>query len=420
MLLPRKIVVFIIVGLVLRLFLAAVSFHTDIVHFDLAGQILGKSNLLNFYDYTFKLDGQDQLLRSYPRELFNYPPATYIVLGSLIRTLTYFSDSTFHQNFLFNFAVTLGKPQIFLHLVLAKIPYLAFDFLIGYLFYNLFTDKKNKILSLVFWVFNPVNLYTTYMIGQFDIIPTFFVIWSLYLVMKAPTDSTEKRIYLSSLLLGIGGSFKIFPLLFLVPLLTLLNKWNERIICFLLGISVYLITILPFLGSKGFRITALATNQIFKSFYAQISISGGESIILFLALLGFFYLIFLFRSTNKDLLWQRFLIIILLFFSFTHYHPQWFLWLMPFLILEIIYTKFKHFFITILILISFTGLVFLFDTSLNIGLFSPLNPQLINVKSVWDLIGLKIDFNFMRSLFQTLFVASAAYLIYYYFPKRVE
>ena len=52
----RKPLIFILItGIVIRLFLSASTFHTDIQHFDLAGYVLGKGNLLNFYDYTYNL-----------------------------------------------------------------------------------------------------------------------------------------------------------------------------------------------------------------------------------------------------------------------------------------------------------------------------------------------------------------------------
>ncbi|MBI2018504.1 hypothetical protein HYS96_02245 [Candidatus Daviesbacteria bacterium] len=415
-LLKKPLVFILIAGIFIRLFLSATTFHSDIQHFDLAGYVLGKGNLSNFYDYTLSLNKDDQFLKKYPVAVFNYPPTTYFYLGGLNWILTSWTDHDFHNNFLFDFTNTLGDLRLYLHLILLKVPYLPFDIFIAYLLYNLYALKREKILAFTLWIFNPWVLYSTYMIGQFDIIPTAFVVLALYMVVKIA--NLNKAVFLAAILLGVGASFKIYPLLFLLPLAFLLPTWSKRIQAIFLGVSVYVVTILPFINSLGYRSTALAANQMFKSLYAQIPISGGEGIILFVVLTGFFYLIYLYRAGSAENLWQRFFVILLLFFIFTHYHPQWFLWLTPFLIIELIHSNFKHAFLLLVIAITFLGSVSLFEQSLSIGLFTPLNPSLYNGANLWQLLNIKYDLNLLRSLFQSLFVSVAGYLIYYYFPKK--
>lgn len=415
-LLKKPLVFILLTGILIRLFLSAITFHKDTAHFDLAGYVLGKGNLLNFYDYTFTLSRDDQLLKNYPVALFNYPPAVYLTLGGLNWILTGLVDDNFRSDFLFNFQNTLGDVRLYLHLILLKIPYLPFDMVIAYLLYNLFEKRRAKNLAFTLWVFNPWILYSTYMMGQFDIIPTTFVVLALYTATKKV--DLNKKVFLAAFFLGIGAAFKIYPLLLLIPLAILLNSWPKRILAILLGVSVYLITIIPFIGSLGFRSTALVANQTFKSLYAQIPVSGGESIILFLAFVGFFYLMFLYRVEKIENLWQRFFIILLLFFIFTHYHPQWFLWLTPFLIIELLSNNFKHLFLLILIAISFLGAISLFEQSLSIGLFVPISKTLLGGPNLWQLLNQNSDINFLRSLFQSLFVFVAGYFIYYYFPKK--
>lgn len=391
-----------IIGVLIRLLLSSITFHPDIAHFDLAGHVFGKGYFLNFYDYS--------------DSVFNYPPAVYFTVGIFNWMLTSWIDHSFHDNFLFHFPDTLGDLRLHLHLFLLKIPYLPFDIATALMLYKFFSAKREKFLAFTFWIFNPWVLYSTYMMGQFDVIPTFFVILALFVATR--DKDSIKKIFLAATLLGIGASFKVYPLLFLLPVASFLNSWPKRLLAVFGGILVYLITILPFIGSVGFRSQALVANQSLKSLYAQIPISGGESIILFLVFICFFYFIFLNRIENYEDLWKRIFIILLLFFIFTHYHPQWFLWLTPFLIIELIRSNFKHLFLMILITISFLGQVFLFEQSLSIGLFAPLNPKLYNGFSLWQLLNLNVDINFLRSLAQSLFVGVAGYFIYYYFPKK--
>ena len=187
-----------------------------------------------------------------------------------------------------------------------------------------------------------------------------------------------------------------------------------------IGILPYILVILPFLPSCGFRSTALVANQTLKSLYTQIPVSGGESIMLFLAALIFFYLIYLRKKILPQFLWQRFFVILLLFFTFTHYHPQWFLWISPFFILVLIKSGFKHVLATLIALFSFIGLLFFFDSGLTLGLLCPIFPNLYNAPSLWQILNLSPDYNFFRSILQTIFAGSALYFIYYYFPGKSE
>lgn len=426
-----------IAGIVLRLVLSAVTYHSDIQPFDLAGYVIGKGNILNYYDYLPSLPADSPVLKAYPSNLFNYPPAVYFFLGVSSLALTGWADSTFHEAFLFslekslnppdllggessfNVPEVLGNVQFFLHLILLKTPFLIFDIALGFLFIRLFDSEKKKILAFILWIFNPISLYAIYMVGQFDVIPAFFTILALYLVVKNP-EKLKSNLYLSALALGVGAAFKIYPLFLLPAVASLTDSWRKRIGIIALGILPYILIILPFLPSKGFRATALVAGQTLKSLYPQIPVSGGESIMLFLALMVFIYIVFFQISGRLNSLWQRFFISLLPFFIFTHFHPQWFLWIVPFFILDLVESNFKNVFPQVLILLSFVGMLFFFDTGLTIGLFSPLNPTLYDSATLWQRLGINIDYNFFRSILQTIFAGSALYFVYYYFPRKTE
>ncbi|KKP42789.1 MAG: hypothetical protein UR33_C0001G0150 [Candidatus Woesebacteria bacterium GW2011_GWA2_33_20] len=271
---------------------------------------------------------------------------------------------------------------------------------------GLFKTEKEKKWAFALWIFNPVNIYATYMIGQFDIIPTFLTVLAISWAVR------NKNLLPSAVLLGLGAGFKIFPLLFIIPLVLVKTDWRERFKILCTSGITYLVFSFPFILSEGFRRTAMLAGQTTKSFYAQIPISGGESIILFLAVVIFFYVLFFYKKSSIDDLWKRFFVMILIFFIFTHYHPQWFLWTMPFFTIDLIISKFKHWPLFLGVLISFVGLLFSFDPGLTIGLFAPINPLLYNLAPIWQLLGINIDLNTYRSIFQTIFVGFAVYYIY--------
>lgn len=403
-----------LIGIILRIILALITYHPDIQIFDLSGQILKKGNILNFYDYLYKLPTDSQMVKSFPASALNYPPAVYFLLGGVSLVLTAVTPSSVHQDFLFNTRNVLGNIFLNIHLLVLKLPYFVFDLGAAFLLYKFFDDPRKKLLAFTLWIFNPITLYATFMMGQFDIIPTFFVILALYIMKNAHL----KKIWWATLFLGIGAAFKIYPLLFLVPLASLEKNWLNRLKIILGGLGIYFLTIIPFLNSVGFRTNALLANQLSKSFYAQIPISGGESIILFLFSVVLFYLIFLTNKEIIDTLWQRFFMIILLFFIFTHFHPQWFLWLTPFLILEMVTSHFKNILVLILALLSWLGMLFFFDSSLTFGLLAPIFPQLYQMMDVWHLLNINVDVNFFRSSLQSLLAVSGAFFIVNIFIKR--
>lgn len=410
----KTISILLILGLFLRFILSATTYHSDVVPFDLAGRLIGAGNISNFYDYLWTIPDDSRILTIYPRNLFNYPPLPYFFLGSFSLVTTWIVDSTVHNNFIFDFRSTLGNPQLNLLLLLLKLPFFIFDISIAYLLIKFFKGEKEKVLAFGLWMFNPVNLYATYMIGQFDIIPTFLTVAALYIVAK------KNNVLLGAVLLGLGASFKIFPLLFILPLVFIRKDWRGRMLIVLTSGITYLLTAFPFIFSEGFRKTALLASQTTKSFYAQVPVSGGESIILFLAAVIFVYIVFFYKTTEAEDLWKRFFVMILLFFIFTHFHPQWFLWTMPFFVIDLVYTKLKHLPLFLVLIGVFVGMITFFDSGLSIGLFSAINSNLYNLPPLWDLVGLNFDVNVSKSILHTVFVGVAMYYIYYYFPRKTN
>lgn len=360
-----------IIGIILRIFLSFSTFHPDVLAFKFGGDLIASGKILNLYDYS---DPKVAVL--------NYPPLIYWFHG------------------LFNL---LLSPLLSSGL-LVKVPYLIFDLLIGFILLKLFDTERQAKLAFSLWIFNPVNLYATYMMGQFDIIPAFFIVLSIYFAVK-------EKLNFAAISLGFGIAFKLSPIFLIVPLLIFGKNYWGKLKLFVLCLIPYLISIIPYLPSHKFRATALFANQSSKSLYANIPISGGESIILFPALLLFFYLI-IWHSKVKIDIWKLYLMPLLLFFIFTHYHPQWLIWVTPLLIMDLVISGFKNILPHLVIFISWFVSLFFFDPSLTIGIFAPVAPVLRSMPSIWVLLDINTDFNLLRSLVQTTFAAAAFYQIY--------
>lgn len=369
----KKLWPILIFAVALRLFLSFATFHPDIAALSAGGQFVTNGHILSLYDYS-----SDALV-------LNYPPLIYWFFGLL--------------NFLFNGSISF-----------LKLSYLFFDIFLGFLLYKL-VDPKKAILAFSLWMFNPISLYSTYMMGQFDIIPTFFTILSVYFIAK-------KKLSFAALTLGGGIAFKLYPIFLIIPLIILSKSFWTKIKLVIIAALPYCVSLIPYLSSSSFRSNALFANQSSKSLYATLPVSGGESIILFPALLIIFYLLIWQKKLDKLSLWKIYLIPLLLFFIFTHSHPQWLIWITPFLILDLVVERFKNLLPIVIIFGSWFGLLFFFDYSLTVGIFSPLFPFLKNTPDIWTLLNLNIDYNFSRNILQTVFAASAVYLIFQYFPRK--
>lgn len=400
------------IGIAVRIFLSLSTYHADVAALGFAGKVISEGNVANFYDYLANLPPDDIYLKVYPKDLLIYPPPIYFVHSLVSFLSTSIFGSPFIDQFITNFSSTLGDMRLNIYLLLLKLPYFFFDIAAAFLIMKIFSDNKKKVWSFALWIFNPVTLYATYMMGQFDIIPTFFVIAALVSAVKS------KKIYLAAIFLGIGMSFKIYPFLFLIPLALTQERWIERIKVMVVGILPYLLLVFPYIFSVGFRSSALIAGLTTKSMYAAVPVSGGESIIIYLAAVLFFYIIFLFSENSLENLWQKFLIILVLFFTFTHYHPQWFTWITPFIIFDLVKSNFKRLPVALIVLVSWLGLVTFFDAGLTTRIFAPLAPGLWNLPDFWQVMGINFDVNLARSYLQTIFAACGLYYIYYYFPKK--
>lgn len=353
-----------IFGLVTRLALMPITFHPDILAINFAGYFFSFKKVFNIYDYLYQLPQDFPLVKNYGQNFFTYPPLAYFTLGLFMLLLKPFYNLKFLELLLNDLPGALKSSLLLPHLFLLKLPYLFFDLGIAFVLMKLFDDQQRQKSAFILWMINPLSFYTSLMIGQFDIIPLFFVILSLYFIKV-------KKPGFAAVSLGLGGSFKMFPLFFL-PVLVLGGEkyfW-KRMKLFFWGVLPFILTIFPFLSSFAFRQVVLFSGQSQKMLFAKIPVSGAEGISLFVFLFVTFCVWLAYFGKSSDF-WQYYLLMMLLLFSLTHYHPQWFLWITPLLLIELVKNNFKHLWLGVGVLICWGLITFLFEPSLNIGLFLP-------------------------------------------------
>lgn len=233
----------IILAFGLRLLLMPISVHSDLFFINAYPALLVKKNIYDIFSF---------FAANFPNTAYTYyPPLTYFTFG-LFQYLYGLFSSTFSNWMLdlyyletSNFqgqAVDLIKaspnPNLYKDLFLAKTPYLIFDLLVVFTFFIMIKNKaKSKALTLL-WLFNPVHLYSTYLMGQYEVLPAYFVLLGLLMM--------RKKVLLGFLILGISAAYKNYAFAFIiVAILIYARNWKQRLAYLATSLIPYLIAISP-------------------------------------------------------------------------------------------------------------------------------------------------------------------------------
>lgn len=308
-----------LLAVVLRLLVAAFYFHPDIKTYNFQASFLRKG-VFNIYAYLRENN------KSLPlKEEFVYFPLTYFTVGGYQAIMSPILGKGFDA-WLSDASVNsfVKNPGVFRYLVVLKLPYLVLDILIGYLLMRFFDDKEKARKAFIIWLFNPFTIVLFYVFSNVDIFPVALTLVSLLLARK-------NKLIASSLLLGIGAGFKLYPIL-LVPFLFLkARSVKEKLGVIASPIIALAVIITPFLSSA-FIQSAVISGLTTRIFNPGFSIGFGEFNIVGLTGLValFFYGLLIDKKVNILNYW---IAIFLLIFSFSHFNIQWLAWVAPFLVI---------------------------------------------------------------------------------------
>ncbi|MGB9706536.1 MAG: glycosyltransferase 87 family protein [Microgenomates group bacterium] len=399
----RKYLYFLILGIVLKLFLAAITAHSDIWSLFIAQNLFVFKRVFNIYDYLAYLPKTDPIVSNYGVNFFTYPPLTYFTFGFFGLILRPLLSWNWFNWIVESYPYIYSNFRIFLTLFVFKLPYLIFDIGVAFLLASFFKEEKKRWQIFFLWFFNPLSFYTSFMVGQFDVISLFFVVLGLWLIWKRNKSKA------GAVCLGIGGALKMYPLLLLPFIIWLGKDLKEKIKIGISGFLPYFLTILPFLPSAIFRQVCLFSPQSQKMLHMILPVSGAEGIYIFMFLYFFLFLYAGYKKINKDSIWQYFLVMMLLLFSSTHYHPQWLLWITPFLILELVKNDFKNLFLVLILLGCWLFITLTFEASLSYGLFVPVFSKFQNAPSLADFLARWFDVFRLKSLVRSIFAGTALF-----------
>lgn len=349
----------IILGVVLQLVVSVTAYHPDLRAFVLASRFIGRGEVFTFYDHVSKLPQGDLVKKIYADDIFIYPPLAYLIPAVFHIPLSGILNKPADIIILDDNALFKGYSY-FLPLLALKLPFLLFGFLTLFYLPKLFSRKKNGRLAQLIWLFAPVTVHVAAGVGQVDTILTFFLLLSLIAIKKGSLTRASVFIALSALIKPFG--LALLPLVAIKAFKS--GGWRKAVVSVIPGLAVWLMVILPYLGSPAFKMYALLASLTGKSTYAGIAISPGTSIP-WLYITYILIAIFLYRG--KLSLIYSIGLTILSTLAFNHFHPQWFLWLMPWLLYYSIKTG-RHYLWSMLILF-WTVIWLSFDPSQSIGMF---------------------------------------------------
>lgn len=341
-----------------------------------------------------------------------YPPLAYAFWAVWQKIISPFVFSDFSTFLNSTIAASFLNYHVYRYLFLLKLPYLFFDLGIGLLLTKLFSDnqKQEKIFKL--WMLNPITLYATFAWGTLDIIPAFLTVLALYLAHR-------QKGFWACIALGLGASFKAYPLL-LLPVLCLVyfSKTRERILAIFLGLLPFILSISFFLGDKNFLQHFFSSDQLQIIQHASFYI-GREQ---FISLFYIFYvllLIFLWQKNviKEELNWFFFLVLFA-FYMLSAFTPQWFIWGLPFFFIEMVKGRigFKWY---VLVLLIYFLLVLLFEVTLNFGLLGPWEVTLLVYPSLGEKINTIVDVNRVNGILHSILTAVILWWFYQFRPTKM-
>lgn len=381
-------------AIVLRLLVAAFYFHPDIKTFNFQSSFL-KKGVTDIYFYLVK--NKENLPF---KEEFVYFPLTYFVLGGYQAIVSPVLGGNF-DSWLANASSNafVIDPSIFRYLLVLKFPYLVLDIGIAFLIREFFKDKKKGNLAFTLWLFNPFTIFLIYAYSNIDIFPVALTLLSFLYLKKGKSLS-------AAVSLGIAAGFKLYPLL-IIPFLFLYGKTlKEKLILSVTPLLIFLAICAPFFSAAFVHsalISGLSTG-IFKSEFVTLGVS----------ILFFWALIF----DKKMNIFNYWVVLFLIIFSFALFHVQWLLWLAPFLVIIAVKKPYLTILIFALALFSFSIPILYQDRFMTLGLlraysiyFDLLPTPFVVIQKIYDPANL-------LAIFHSIFAGGSLVLTYRLFKQK--
>src|SRR3989338_11420796 len=176
----RPFVILLGFGLLLRLMVMPFALHWDFLFIHQYPNLFLTEGVVNIYAYI-----AEHFSESVAQHGWNYyPPLTYLFFSFyqwFVQPIAPTLSTFLSQALIFNinsgglldeFFLSVRPPNVFWNLFVLKIPFLFFEGLILWSFFQLEKDIHRRFELFKYWLFNPIIIYAVYLFGQLDLLPT--------------------------------------------------------------------------------------------------------------------------------------------------------------------------------------------------------------------------------------------------------
>jgi len=382
--------------------LAPLTYHPD-TKLTLRYPALENGKVWNIYSYLndHNLDIPD----------FHYPPAHYWWLKIHYPISKFIAGNGFDEWLASGSAQASFDLRIMQYNLATKLPLLILGLFSGWLIFKIVWKYTNSVdlgkKAALFWYLNPITLYSLVAMGQNDIVAIALFLLGIYLI---------DRWWLTALVWGLASGVKNYPIIWS---LIFLFVWEKKIVKLIFKsasvVLVYFLIMLPWLGKDYFVEAVLNSGLSQRMFIANIPLGFGKEILIVPFLLVFLAI----KSFSKKKTINNIALVLvqtcLIILAFSHFNPQWMLWLMPFLSILLFTEKpvKKVYLPLITIFVSWLILALGFDDRfLTWGLLTPVTPNLINFPSLVELARNKgFDISTLINLAQTILAGTTIWFL---------
>ncbi|MGG7147370.1 uridine kinase [Clostridium butyricum] len=342
----------------------------------------------------FSSDYQNKMfmpfIETFINNIFNgvsFNPYQYYFDNNLITSFPYPPLMLFIQSIGGLILMVLNSTSIFLNNIIFKMPSLIFDFAGLYYLIKLFPNKRKYIGVLYFA--SPIILYSTYMHGQLDIIPTTLLTGAIYyLLQKGNKYDKYFVVCLSSALLTKFHIIAIVPIIFMY--IWKKDGGIKSLSLFGITLAISCIIILPFIGD-GFLQNVMFNNEQKVLTEVFIPFANIKLYIPIIAILFIYLKEFNMTNINKELMITFCGVLFTVFLALIPPMPGWYVWIVPFItifFISINENKYHNLFIYMLLnglyIVYFifchkTNNVDLYCLNINLDILKINNTSIINI-----------------------------------------
>jgi hypothetical protein len=390
-----------LIGILMRVLVMPFAFHGDILSTYHRSYLLASEGCLQYLNPHETIQAAFLIPFSYIT-----PAYEYIVWSGSTTVLADFWVSI------------LDSTHIFRTIFLFKTPYLLFDILICITLLYIFKNEKEKGLrAFIFWCVNPVVIFAVYIFGRFEVIPLFFILAAIYYIK-------EDNIPIASLLLGIALVDRMYIILF-VPFFFIFccPAITDKIKAVLITFTPLLIyNIITKVTTDALSSLELAESMFLNYLLGlQVDIGTVQSVYAFVIGYGCIFLFAHYMRKNDNPLLDFItysLLVLLLLYTVSVFHPHYFIWFIPFLALYYGYIQDSMIMeLHCLQIILFTFSTFYYGPELAAWLFASIHPVILTAVSspaqfIDQFFQVRIILNTARSLFSavTLFMIARIFM----------